>query len=78
MFSRLGLLRFVEPKDCTEETLREEVAAALVLPRQELLERTAENLDCNGAHAAAQHLLELAERNEMTSNQPQRSEPVFA
>jgi predicted glycosyltransferase len=58
-FERLGLLRCIHPDQLTVEQLRAEVAAALQIPRQEMIGRAQAALTFDGAHRAANHLVGL-------------------
>src|SRR5439155_16341395 len=60
VFERLGLLRCIPPEELTVEKLRHEVTAALETHRGEKINRSKSVLDIEGAHRAANYLLDLA------------------
>jgi len=66
--ARLGLLRVVEPAQLDESRLRSEIAGALGVSRRELASRVAATIRLDGAHQAAQHVLDLARRRELVSS----------
>jgi len=59
-FERLGLLHSVHPSRLNPQSLRDQIAAAIATPRNQLLQRANQQLRFDGAQQAARHLLELA------------------
>ena len=59
-FERLGLMRTVHPDQLNPQKLREQIAAAIATPRQELRQRASKLLSFEGARQAAGHLIKLA------------------
>ncbi|MFO1512641.1 MAG: glycosyltransferase [Verrucomicrobiota bacterium] len=59
-FQRLGLLHSVHPSQLDPQALRDQIAAAIATPRNQLLQRANQQLRFDGAQQAARNLLELA------------------